>query len=361
MGTELSIPFAGQKPAAAFASLPQESLAEGIGSSYGVIGYKGKVWSLRYRGERHTFIRPDDGTPSSYLDVIILRQAHNKAKSYYLSKEEGGGYQQEASEGKRPVCASLDGVTPDPDVMTRQADHCAICPRNVWKVNAEGRKGRECTDYKRLAVLVLPTQTKAILGAPLMEPVFLRIPPDSLNDLAVFGEGMSGQGWHMSSFVTRISFDPEKSHPKMVFRPQQALTDAEAPVVLPLREDPMSFRITGEDQIGKPRPLAVAAPAPSPATPAPVAPTPPVQPVVTPPTATVTELAPATTANVAASPSEPMGTGLLELTANPPGGSMTTVLPPKPAPAVQTAEDTGEPVESDDAIDAKIKSLFPTA
>ena len=46
--------------AAVFAGLnpESESLADGIGQSYGIIGYKGKVWTLRYRGEiaaRHTY------------------------------------------------------------------------------------------------------------------------------------------------------------------------------------------------------------------------------------------------------------------------------------------------------------------
>ena len=82
------VPFGGTaKPAAAFAaalnSADPESLADGIGSSYGIIGYKGKVWSLRYRGEKHTFTRPDDNSPIGHIDVIILRQARVKSKSYY--------------------------------------------------------------------------------------------------------------------------------------------------------------------------------------------------------------------------------------------------------------------------------------
>ena len=34
---------------------PDESLAGGIGTAYAIIGYKGKTWSLRYRGETHLF------------------------------------------------------------------------------------------------------------------------------------------------------------------------------------------------------------------------------------------------------------------------------------------------------------------
>ncbi len=243
--------FKGIAPTGAFATLnPQaESLADGIGSSYGVVHYRGKNWSLRYRGETYRFSRVDDGTPLPYLDVIILRQMPAKSKSYYPKDS-----YDEGSTGARPVCASIDGVRPDSDVQQAQAAACAICPRNEWKTSPDGRKGSECSDYKRLAVLILPNLTKAAIGNSLMEPVFLRIPPASLNDLAMLGESMAGQGWHYSSFVTRIGFVPEKAHPQMTFKALQALTEAEAPVVLPMREDPVAYRITGENEVGKERP-----------------------------------------------------------------------------------------------------------
>lgn len=248
MGQELQLPdwAKGKKVSQAFQGLnaQSDSLADGIGQSYGVIGYKGKVWSLRVRGERHNIIRPDDGTPSNFIDVIILGQARVKSKSYYKK------FDQSTSDGDRPICSSIDGVVPDLDVVHKESDTCALCPRNVWKRDAvTGRNGRECTDYKRLAVLVLPTQTAPILnGKPLMEPVFLRVPPDSLNSLAIMGEGMSNQGYHYSSYITRITFDPEKAHPCMVFRPLQGLTDGEAPVILDLRKDAAVDRITGGDK-----------------------------------------------------------------------------------------------------------------
>jgi hypothetical protein len=246
--------FKGIAPAAAFAALDPhaESLADGIGSSYGIVGYKGKVWSLRLRGETYMFVRPDDGSPAAFLDVIILRQLPNKSKSYYPKDT-----YQDGAIGIRPVCAALDGITPDADIAEPQSNACAICPRNVFKINPEGRKTRECSDYKRLAVLILPSMTKALLGAPLMEPVFLRVPAASLNDLALMGEGMSAQGFHYSSYITRIGFNPEKPHPQMTFRALQALTNKEGPVVLPLREDPTALRITGENEVGKSRPAAI--------------------------------------------------------------------------------------------------------
>ena len=245
MGQELVIPqaFKNFKPPAAMAGLnpADDNLAAGIGQGYGVIGYKGKVWSLRHRGERHNIIRPDDGTPSNHIDVVILGQAPHKSKSYYTDFVDG-------AEGKRPRCASIDGLVPDTDVTQKQSETCALCSRNEWKTNATtGRKGKECQDYKRLAVVMMPYQTKAVLGAPLIEPLFLRVPPASLTSLAVMGENMANQGFHFSTYVTRISFDANEASPKMVFTPLQGITEQEAPVIMELRQDPTVGRITGGD------------------------------------------------------------------------------------------------------------------
>jgi hypothetical protein len=245
--------FNNQLPDAAFASLnpESESLADGIGQSYGIIGYKGKVWTLRYRGENYTFTRPDDGSPSAFLDCIVLRSASYRSKSFYKD-----GYQEGVS-GLRPTCASLNGVTPDADAPEPQASACSLCPRNEFKQHANGRKGKDCSDYKRLAVLILPSQSAPLFGgSALMEPVFLRVPAASLNDLATLGEAMSKKGFHYATYITRIGFDVEKPHPQMTFRAVQKLSAQEAPLVIEMREDPQAYRITGENEVGKASPSA---------------------------------------------------------------------------------------------------------
>jgi hypothetical protein len=239
--------FMHTKPAEGFETLnPEDSLGEGIGASYPIIGYKGKIWTIRYQGQSHILVRPDDGTPSGYIDVVILRSPPVKAKSYYPD-----GFSEDGSAGKRPTCSSLDGVKPDPDVVQKQADLCALCKHNEFYTDQNGRKTRDCSDYKRLAVLVMPNQTTRLFGAPLMEPAFLRVPPASLQKLLTFGENMAKQGHPYSSFVTRISFDPQKSHPEFVFKAVQGLSKEEAPVIIQMRNDTAAKRITGEDEIGR--------------------------------------------------------------------------------------------------------------
>lgn len=354
--------FKGVAPAAAFKVLdPQsESLADGIGSSYGIIGYKGKVWSLRLRGETYNFTRADDGSPAAFLDCIIIRQLPNKSKSFYPPNS-----YQDGAIGVRPLCASLDGVTPDADIAKPESNACAICPRNAFKINAEGRKTRECSDFKRLAVLVLPSLTKALFGAPLMEPVFLRVPAASLNDLALLGEGMSAQGFHFSSYVTRIGFNPDKPHPQMTFRALQALSDREASVVLPLRDDPTSSRITGENEVGKPRQVVAAvAQTAGPTNVIPLTQNPAqVQQVVQ-------QVAPKPAPAPAAQATAPVDTGFDDdapvtaaVTGKPAAAADDGIFADSPAvqvqpPAANTAQDTGIVEDADDDLDARVKSLL---
>lgn len=358
MGTELKIPDSfGQGMNSAFSALnaQEDNLSDGIGQGYGVIGYKGKVWSLRYRGERKTILRPDDGTPSGYIDIVVLGNAKTKSKSYYKDFVDG--------DTSPPVCASMDGITPDRGVADQQAEHCALCPRNVWKNMPNGKKGRECTDYKRLAVLIMPNQTKPILnGTPLLEPVFLRVPPDSLQSLAAMGDAMTSQGHHYSSYVTRITFDPNKAHPCMVFSPLQKLTAQEAPVILDLRKDALVTRIV----LGDSNPnLAQVAHQPQ----VQLAPAGTVDTGLssgTGTTPTVRNLAmvidnspglgaaPPVTAAVP-SPRQPA----LELMAN--GVFGTAIDAPSLTPSLVTAADIGDPEESDKDLDAEIAKLVAKA
>jgi hypothetical protein len=361
----------------------EDNLAEGIGQSYGVVGYKGKVWSLRYHGERHTILRPDDGTPSAHLDVIILGQTKNKSKSYYDDWKDGSQ--------ERPICSSMDGIVPDSDVVRRQCESCAVCPRNVWKTDPQtGRKGRECTDYKRLAVLILPVQTQKLFGKPLVEPVFLRVPPDSLNSLAVMGETMAQQGFHYSSYIARITFDPQKAHPSMVFRPVQPLSEQEVPVILDLRADPIVGRITGGDLAGlglqavsqalsSPGTVATGLAAPATATTQQAAPaTPPPQPAAQTNGQTPSSGANVTALNVdtglvpagAAQPATngqttsatptaptPVQTGILSgLTSG--GANGASDGPSQPHAASLTVADVGQAEASDDELDARIESML---
>lgn len=356
-----------------------ESLSDGIGGSYGIIKYKGKQWSLVYRGEQFYF-RGADGYGSPFIDVIILQQARIKSKSYFPNYEEGST--------EAPLCASIDGVVPDVGVPQKQAEACALCPRNVWKNSPDGKKVRECQDYKRIAVLLLPNVSAGLLGQPLLEPVFLRIPGASLQGLALMGDELLKKGVHFSSAVVRIDFDPTMAYPKMRFMAIQKLGPKEAPVVLGLRKDPLALRIIGEGE-QRPQLAAPVATAPAPqqqrvetgltgvidvpasANTPPANQTPPPRPQAPPPPATQVAPPPPAPAPAqqaippqapspptpAPAPASPVDTGF---------GGVTQTTPPAPppqaAPATTPAQtsDTGQATDADAALDARIAALMPS-
>jgi hypothetical protein len=371
--------FKSERPDAAFTGMKEESLADGIGQSYAVIGYKGKIFSLRVRGENKIFLRPDDGTPAPYIDVVILRQAPVKSKSFYPD-----GFDEAGSAGKRPTCASIDGVRPDPEISEPQSKLCALCPKNEWKTDSTGRRSRECQDYKRLAVLVMPNQTVRLLGAALLEPVFLRIPPASLNALATFGENAAQNGWHYSAFVTRVMFDPTKSHPEFTFKPVQKLSPQEASVVVGLRDELLARRVTGEDEIERraltalppPTNAQAAAAVQAAAAQAPLPSAPPAVPAAPPPLPSAPPTLPSAPAiQVDALPNPGLGAFLTPPPGAPPppppaldmvaqgGGAFGLTAPPEPsatppaAPLGQTADDVGAAIEDPD-LDARIMAMM---
>ncbi len=249
--SELTV-FQNKAPAAAFGGVDPraESLSDGLSGGFPVLHYKGKNWSLNLRGESYDFVRQDDGTPLAYIDAIILRRSPVKSHTYY----EKGAWERGETGG--PLCSSLDGVVPDANATKPQSATCALCPRYAVQTRPDGSKGRECRDNRRLALLLVPSLSKRLLGEALMEPILLRVPAASLVALSKMGDDAARQGWPYYSFITRIGFVAGKPYPELTFKPLEVLTEKEAPVVLEMREDAQSLRITGEDELNKPRAIA---------------------------------------------------------------------------------------------------------
>lgn len=241
---------------------PNESLSDGISSSSGVIKYKGKEWTLQYRGETYDFPLVEEDVQDKTgkwktvmvpaIDVIIVRQARGKSKTYFEKYEEG------SNDG--PTCWSTDGITPDDSVPDedKQCTACAVCPLNALQTNPQGFKSKPCSDYKRIAVLLKPDITEEMLGSPLMEPVFLRVPASSLSALSQYGDKLQrADNTPYMALFTRIGFEKEKSYPRFTFRPMETLADDNVDFVLEMRDDPAALRIVGE---GRPQMRQIAAP-----------------------------------------------------------------------------------------------------
>ena len=168
-----------------FAAQPVENdLSAGVQAGFGIIGYRGKVWSTRYRGEEKQLMRPDGDGPRNSIEVVIVKASGHVSKIWYKD-----GFVEGSSAA--PDCYSTNGVTPDVGSKNKQHTACASCPMNQWgsRITPAGKQGKACSDSKRLAVVPSDNIGNEILGGPML----LRVPAASLRDLAGFGEKMQAR------------------------------------------------------------------------------------------------------------------------------------------------------------------------
>lgn len=317
-----------------FAAVPVENdLSAGVQAGFGIIGYKGKVWSTRYRGDDKALMRPDGDGPRNSIEVVILKASGHVSKIWYEH-----GYVEGSTAA--PDCYSTNGVTPDVGSKKKQANACAACPMNQWgsRITPAGKQGKQCSDSKRLAIVPQDNLQNEILGGPML----LRVPAASLRDLAGYGEKMQALGYPYYAIATRIAFDPNEAYPKFVFSAIRPLTDAEADVVLSLRDSRQVATILAEGSENAQQPAQIAAPAQvfeqPPATPTAA----PVQPVAAPVAAPA---APQPAAVQAAQPTQ-----LSTASVVPPPQVVSVGTPAAPAPNTSAFEAS---------LDAQLNALLP--
>ncbi len=249
-----------------FAGVKTESdLSGGITGGYGLMKYKGKVWSIQYKGATTALMRDDGDGPRNSIEVVILKANKNLSKIWYEQ-----GYV-EGSDAP-PDCSSAGGLQPDQGVPKPQSTFCANCPRNAWGTAANGGKGKACGDSRRLAIVPLPDIKNEALGGPLL----LRVPAASLQDLAAFDQKYSQQGYPYFAIGVRIAFDPAESFPKFQFTAVRPLNDDEGRIVMAMRDGEEVARVISEtvapiqQQIAQPAPAAPLFEQPAPVAAAPV-------------------------------------------------------------------------------------------
>lgn len=211
-----------------------DELGAGITSSFGVVSYKGKVWSIKYQGKATPLLRPDDGSPQASIEVVIVKASTAIAKIFYKDGFQDGN-------DKAPDCFSTNGLTPDPASPAKQCATCAACPNNAWgsKITEAGKQTKACTDSKRLAIVPLTDMGNDLFGGPML----LRVPAASLKDLKTFGDTLAKWGYPSFAVGVRISFDYKEAFPKFMFGAIRPLTDDEAKKVIELRESDAVERI----------------------------------------------------------------------------------------------------------------------
>lgn len=332
-----------------FQGAPLENdLAAGVQGGYGHIGYKGKVWAIRYRGEDTPLLRADGDGPMNSIELVVLAASKSISKIFYES-----GFVEGSS--APPDCFSTNGVTPDPGSAKKQCSTCAACPKNAWgsHITPAGKQGKACRDSRRVAVAPLgDVKNEAYGGAMLM-----RIPAASLQDLANYGNKLSSMGYQYYAVGTRVAFDPNEAYPKFVFSPIRVLTDAEADMVIEHRNSPQVARILSEgSEVSAP---AAASPPLQFEQPPATQPAPAPQPVSAPQPAPATQMQVVQATTPAAKPASAV---------NGFGGAAPVTAPvtptPTPTPAATTAPPTA-PVQAasnsdfEASLDADLDALLP--
>src|SRR4051794_29614689 len=81
-------------------------LSAGIQASFAVVKYRGKVWSVNYRGEESPVMRADGDGQANSIEVVIVKASPVLQKTYYLE-----GWQPGSTAS--PDCFSNDGLKPE--------------------------------------------------------------------------------------------------------------------------------------------------------------------------------------------------------------------------------------------------------
>ena len=226
-----------------FADRPVRILGEGLNvGGFSSISIKGQRWSLRHNGETYPFLREDDGSPLTYIDVVILEENPHTSKLYFGDAT----FTEETAAG--PICASVKGDVPDPGVPQPQNPNCPNCRWNQFGSASNG-KGKACQDNKRLAIMLMPNMTAKMLGSPLLEPVFFKVPAASLKTFKAYALYLQHQGLSHERIITRINFNPEKNW-EIQFKNTEVLSDKAAMHVIDILDNnPMISQMLGQPSI----------------------------------------------------------------------------------------------------------------
>ena len=204
------------------------------GGGYPTVSIKGKVFTLK-RGDEKTLITDSNDEPARSLEVVILKAgpAGDKlSKVYYAS-----GYT-EGSDAK-PLCYSNDGIAPGVNATEPQAKTCATCPKNIWgsHVSEDGKKGKACSDSKRLAIAP---------AGQVNDPMLMRVPAASLKALTAFGQQLAKRGVPYQAVVAKIGFDYSVAHPALTFKPVGFVDESTLSEIKDVVDSDLVKRICGE-------------------------------------------------------------------------------------------------------------------
>ncbi len=200
--------------------IDDDDLDSGVFPSLATLAIRGSKFRLRFNGEEE-LIKEADGSPKQHLDVVILKATAALQKRYYANDFVEG-------ENSAPSCFSMDGVRPDPTAENPQNDVCASCKWNALGTAKMGN-GKACSDSRRVAFVPRGNLQNDRFGGP----VLLVVPAMSLKSLSNINPELRRQYGRIgyNEVVTRLSFDPSTSYPRLVFTPVAKLDNEDRAII----------------------------------------------------------------------------------------------------------------------------------
>lgn len=185
------------------------------------------IRGMRFRqviGGEQVQIRKED-----YLDVVIL-EAAPVSRTYY-------GTKYDPENPAPPTCWSADDRTPSPDVPDdqKQASACNSCPMNI-KGSGQGG-GRACRFGQRIAVAV-DGDMDTVYQMQLPGASIFGAAENGQMPMQAYAKLLSAHKTPHIAVVTRMSFDENSETPKLFFKPERPLDEAELQAAVKLREHP---------------------------------------------------------------------------------------------------------------------------
>lgn len=132
------------------------------------LSFKGGSWYVRQDNEQVPLMAPQ-GYASPQVHVVMAHVSPEVRKAFYNSSYDD-------TKREAPVCFSLDGQVPDASGSAIQASMCSRCPNNEFgsRVDGKGNKtgGKACSDHKHIICYVLDPKTGQYLlsedGSPML-------------------------------------------------------------------------------------------------------------------------------------------------------------------------------------------------
>lgn len=187
---------------------------------------------ISLKGARFRIVENGDETliPTLHLDVVVVGANPGLSKTWYA---QGWSPDQDAN---APDCSSDNGIVPNNDSPSKQAVSCAACPQNVWgsKSTDTGQELKACSDHKRIAVCGPDDPSAGIY--------LLSVTPAALKGLGQYIRQLSQHGIPVECVITRLTFDPAASFPKLVFAMGGFLSAEQQAAVDAAMQDPEGIR-----------------------------------------------------------------------------------------------------------------------